>query len=234
MFALLNVHLAGGQPWWHELIGPILLAGTAIIAAWIAAKTANERQAAQLAHDRELQKLQLAYDREQRNRQHVRDTIDSAVRSVDAAMRQAAEYEALILTGDEKRAESRRIADDESMSSADRETAIRRYEKAMDEVGTATLKGFEVSTELMSESFRLSLRLGVDHPICQSHTEYLTAYGTCFEILRDLPTIKLSDDDEKRIKVADDTARDAMVGFMSSCRRWFEGEQHAVAEQGAV
>jgi hypothetical protein len=206
------------------VIGPVLISATAILAAVIAARTANERQAAQLAHDRELQKAQLAYDREQRNRQHVRDTIDSAVRSMDAAIRQAAEYQALILTGDEARAESRRIVDDESVPSADREAAIRRYQEAMHQITTSTKRGFVVSTELMSESLRLSLRLGVEHPICKSHTEYHTAYGTCFEILHNLPTVKLSEDDRERIKAADESERDAMIGFLSSCRRWFEDE----------
>lgn len=187
-----DVHLVGGDPWWHQVIGSALIAVTAIGAAWIAARTANHRQREQLLHDRELQEAQLSYDREQRNRQHVRDTIDSAVRSMYAAMKQSAEYQGLILTGDEKRNEYRRIADDEAALDADRDAAIRGYEEAMNTVGAATLKGFEVSTELMSESLRLSLRLGVEHPICKSHTAYYTAYGTCFEILRNLPTVKMS------------------------------------------
>ncbi|HWM64048.1 MAG TPA: hypothetical protein VNP96_08705 [Solirubrobacterales bacterium] len=185
----MDVHLVGGIPG-HQVIGPALIAATAIVAAWIAARTANRRQQEQLSHDRELQKAQLvhdrelqeaqlaydrelhvaqlAYDREQRNRQHVRDTIDSAVRSLDAAMRQLAEYQGLILAGDEKRDEYRRNADDEALSDAERDAAIRGYEEAMNAVGAATIKGFEVSTELMSESLRLDLRLGVEHPICRA------------------------------------------------------------------
>lgn len=54
-------------------------------------------------------------------------------------------------------------------------------------LGAATIKGFEVSTELMSESLRLSLRLGVEHPICESHTAYYNAYGACFEICATSP-----------------------------------------------
>ncbi len=92
-----DVHLVGGDPWWHQVIGPALIAVTAIVAAYISARTANHRQQEQLSHDRELhgaqlaydlelQEAQLAYDREQRNRQHVRDTIDSAVGSLYAAM----------------------------------------------------------------------------------------------------------------------------------------------------
>jgi hypothetical protein len=232
----MDVHLVGGDPWWHQVIGPALIAATAIVAAWIAARTANRRQQqqlshdlelqkAQLVHDRELQGAQLAYDREQRNRQHVRETIDSAVRGLYAAMRQSAEYQGLILTGDEKRDEYRRIADDEALSDAKRDAAIHGYKEAMDAVGTATIKGFEVSTELMSESLRLSLRLGVEHPICKRHTAYYNAYGACFEILHNLPTVKMTDEDREKVKTADAAEGAAMREFLSSCRRWFEDEQ---------
>lgn len=148
----MDVHLVGGDPWWHQVIGPALIAVTAIVAAWIAARTANRRQQeqlshdrelqqAQLVHDRELQVAQLAYDREQRNRQHVRDTIDSSVRGLYAAARQSAEYQGLILTGDEKRDEYRRMIDDEALSDVERDAAVRDYEAAMDAVGAATLRG---------------------------------------------------------------------------------------------
>ncbi len=211
------------------MIGPALIAVTAVVAAWIAARTANHRQQEQLLHDRELQKAQLAYDREQRNRQHARDTIDSAVRSLDAAIRQSAEYQALIFTGDEKRDQYRRIANDEATPDAERAAAIRDYEEAMNAIRSATVKGFEISTELTSESLRLSLRLGVEHPICESHTAYHAAYGTCFEILRDLPTAKMTDGDREKVKAADAAEEAAMIDFLSSCRRWFEDEQHGIA-----
>ncbi|MBS1892284.1 MAG: hypothetical protein JST59_13390 [Actinobacteria bacterium] len=103
----IEVHTAGGKELWQELIGPVLLALTAIIAAWIAARTANHRQQEQLANDRHLQADQLAYDREQRNRQHVRDTVDEAVRGVDAALRAMFDYEAKIVVGDAQRNDRR-------------------------------------------------------------------------------------------------------------------------------
>ena len=221
----MEAHLVGGDPWWHQVIGPALIAGTAIVAAWFAARTANRRQQEQLSHDRMLQEAQLVHDREQRNRQHVRDTIDSAVRGLYAAMKQSAEYQGLILTGDEKRDEYRRIIDDETLAGAERDAAVRDYREAMDRVGAATIRGFEASTELMGESLRLSLRLGVEHPICKSHTAYYNAYQACFEILHDLPTDKITDEDRERIKAADADEGAAMREFLNSCRTWFEDEQ---------
>lgn len=213
-----------------------LIAATAIVAAWIAARTANHRQQKQLSHDRELKKAQLvhdrelqvaqfAYDREQRNRQHVRDTIDSAVRGLYAAVRQSAEYQGLILTGDEKRDEYRRIIDDETLSDAERDAAVRDYKEAMDTIGAATIKGFEISTELMGESLRLSLRLGVEHPICKSHTAYYKAYGAIFGVMQNLPTAKITDEDREKVKAADAAEGAAMNEFLSSCSSWFEEEQ---------
>jgi hypothetical protein len=95
----------------------------------------------------------------------------------------------------------------------------------MDAVGAATLRGFEASTELMSENLRLSLRLGVEHPICKSHTAFSNAYGACFEILHNLPTTEMTDEDREKVKAADAAEGDAMSEFLSSCRRWFEDEQ---------
>ena len=273
----ISVHLVGGDPWWHQVIGPALIALTAVVAAWIAARTANrrqqqqlshdrdlqqaqlaydsdrqeaqlshdrdlqkahlaydsDRQEAQLAHDRDLQKAQLAYDREQQNRRHVRDTIDSAVRNLYEAMKQSAEYQQAIVSGDEKRDEHRRAIEDEALSDLERDGAVRDYEDAMNAVGEATVKGFGVSTELMSQYLRLSLRLGVEHPICKSHWAYLEAYGTSFEILRDLPTLRMADEDHEKVKEAGAAETETVVEFLSSCRTWFEGEQRQVERESS-
>jgi hypothetical protein len=247
------VHLVGGDPWWHQVIGPTLIALTAIVAAWIAAGTANrrqqqqllhdrdlhqaqlsydrDRQEAQLAHDRDLQKAQLAYDREQRNRQHVRDAIDAVVAGHYRAMRQLAEYQGAILTGDENRERYRRTIEDETLPEPERDAAVRDYEDAMKTITETTIKGFEISTELMSDSLRLDLRLGVEHPICKSHTAYVDAYGAAFKILQSLPTVKMTEEDHKKVKEADAVETAAVVGFLSSCRSWFEDEQRRVEQE---
>jgi hypothetical protein len=230
-----------------------LIALTAIIAAWVAAGTANrrqqqqlshdrdlhlaqlaydrDRQEAQLAHDRDLQKTQLAYDREQRNRQHVRDTIDSVARNHYRAMRQLAECQGAILTGDEKREGYRRTIEDETLPDLEREAAVRDYEDAMEAIGETVVKGFDISSELMSDNLRLDLRLGVEHPICKSHMAYVEAYGAAFKILTDLPTAKMTEEDQKRVKEADAAETAAVVGFLSSCRSWFEDEQRRVEQE---
>src|SRR4051794_15183673 len=76
-----------------SVLGPLLIAGAAVLAALVARKTANERQAEQLAHDSERQreqlrhdsarqKRQLQHDREMRQREHARGALDSAIEEV--------------------------------------------------------------------------------------------------------------------------------------------------------
>ncbi|MGH3373134.1 MAG: hypothetical protein ACRDP6_00195 [Actinoallomurus sp.] len=218
---LVEVHLVGGDPWWQELVGPVLLAATAIIAAWIAAKTANERQAAQLAHDRELQIEQLTYDREQRNRQHVRDAVDDAVRSVDAALRLMFEYEALILIGDDQRTERRRVLDDDALPTVKAE-ALSALKDETDEIHAHSQAVYDANIDLTSQNLRLSLRLGKDHQIVKSQQALRDVYATRHGTLEPLYKRPLTDKDREEIHAASKSTEAIFNSFFQECRRWFE------------
>ena len=219
---LVEVHLIGGDPWWQELVGPVLLAATAIIAAWIAAKTANQRQAAQLANDQELQKAQLAYDREQRNRQHVRDAVDDAVRGVDAALRLMFEYEALIVVGDAQRTERRNVLGDEEASSVVKREALETLKEETDEIHAKSQAVYDATIDLASENLRLSLRLGNDHRIVKGQQALRDAYSTRHEVLEPLRKRPLTDKDRQEIDAASESTLAAFHSFFEGCRRWFE------------
>lgn len=150
------------------MVGPALIAVTAIVAAWIASRTANRRQQQQLVHDREVQRAQLL-----RNR-----GLQEAQLSHDGVLQKA-------------------------QLAYDREQRNRQ----------------------------LDLRLGGEHPICKNHTVYVNAYSAAFEILHDLPTAKMTEGDHKTVKEADVVETAAVVGFLSSCRTWFEDEQRRVAQE---
>jgi hypothetical protein len=222
VFALLNVHLTGGDPWWQELVGPVLLAATAIAAAWIAAKTANRRQAAQLANDQKLQKEQLAYDREQRNRQHQRDTVDRAVGCVDAAMKAMAYYDTAISTYDSERTEYRETRDDESAPNSERLAAAEAFKEEMDRVHKRRESVFESSLELGSESLRLMLRFGKEHPIVTSHAALCKAFDAHDDVLRDLHDRPLTDEEREAIDGGSKRLGEAWEAFLGACREWFE------------
>lgn len=221
---LVEVHLVGGDPWWHQVIGPALIAATAtaIIAAWIAAKTANQRQAAQLANDRELQKAQLAYDREQRNRQHVRDAVDDAVRSLDAALRLMFEYEAMILAGDAERTERRNVLDDDGASTGDKAHMLGALKEEMEEIHARSQAIYDAGIDLTSENLRLSLRLGISHQIVKSHQALRNVYRTRHRTLERLHRRSITEKDREDIQSASESTGAVFTSFFQDCRKWFE------------
>jgi len=222
VLALLNVHLTGGKPLWQELAGPALLAVTAILAAAIAARTANARQGQQLAHDRELQAEQLAYDREQRNRQHVRDAVDDSVRSVDSALRLMFEYEAVILIGDDQRTERRSVLDDDGAPPPVKAEALSALKEETDEIHAQSQAVYDATIDLSSENLRLSLRLGKDHQIVKSQQALRDVYSTRHSTLEPLYKRPLTDKDREEIRSASKSTEAIFNSFFQDCRKWFE------------
>jgi hypothetical protein len=219
---LIDVHLTDGKPLWQELVGAVLLAVTAILAAAIAARTANTRQGQQLAHDRELQAEQLAYDREQRNRQHVRDAVDDAVRSVDAALRFMFEYEALIMVGDAQRMERLRVLGDDGASPVVKADALGALKEETDEIHAQSQAVYDANIDLTSENLRLSLRLGKDHRIVKSQQALRDVYATRHNTLEPLYKRPLTDKDREEIHAASKSTEAIFYSFFEDCRRWFE------------
>jgi len=64
------------------LVGSLIVAGVAGFAAWLAARTANERQREQLDHDAERRREQLKHDREMRDRDFARQTLSSSLENL--------------------------------------------------------------------------------------------------------------------------------------------------------
>lgn len=222
--ALFDIHidLSGN----HDLIGPAVIAITAILAAMIAARTANQRQEAQLNHDRELQsELQterLAYDREQWNRQHIRDTVDDALRGVDAAIRTIAEYEAKIVVGDGQRSERRKVLSGKDKASPlQLEEAVKGLRAETADIHTSSQATYDAAIDLTSMNLRLGVRLGKNHPIVKSHQAFRDVYSTRSESLRPLSSRPLTDDDRTQIRAAGDSTNAILTTFFNECREWF-------------
>jgi hypothetical protein len=225
MLAVVEVNLVGGDPWWHQVIGPALIAVTAIVAAAIAAQTANRRQATQLKENRVLQtellKDQLSHDRAQRNREHIRDTIDDAVQDIDALVRIMAEYQAEIITYDGNRDRLRREAEDETKHPETRSLRREHLRKRQDELVARSGRVFDALINLISDRARLSLRLGNDHLILKSQLLVTLAFQKRHDFLRPLAQKALTDEDRQQIKNQADTAEEAVKEFLDACRGWF-------------
>jgi hypothetical protein len=217
---LIDVHLTGGKPLWQELVGPVLLAATAIIAAWIAAKTANKRQAAQLAHDRELQKAQFAYDREQRNRQDARDAVDGAVKVTDDAVRVMAEFFAAIVSGDESRHINRATAAALAQGPTTPDGPAQRLTEELEVLRGLNRALFDTSIEMTSQSLRLSLRLGLHHPIVETHDAFRAAFNNRHQAMVPLYNRSITEDDRVAFEAAEQSSSDAHEAFVEACREW--------------
>lgn len=234
MYALLDVHLTGGDPWWYQVVGPALIAVTAIAAAWIAARTANHRQqqqleedgrlhAKQLAHDRELQKAQLAYDREQRDRMDVRVVIDDAIKGVDEALRGIAEYVAAVQVDDETREAHRQMLAAEQVGSQQALREMQALKGETDELHQLSQGLYDTSIDLTSSGLRLALRLGSDHKIVKAHDAFGAAISEYHEALKPLHHRAITDEDRGLIEAAEQRAGLAVTAVFSECREWLYG-----------
>ncbi len=232
----IDVHLTGGSAWWHELVGPFLLAVTAILAAIIAAKTANKRQGEQLAHDRglqadrllhdrKLQASQLAYDREQRNREHVRDRIDSAVLMVDQAVRAYTEFQREIRYVAAHRSELQAIAANPNGEAEEHENVASLLQEKIDALRDVNVRARTLSAELVSEGVRLSLRLGTNSSIFKAHRTFRRNYSTRIDYLESLGEAPSSSEIEEGNADKMETIEGVAAGFLAECRTWFEEEQ---------
>jgi hypothetical protein len=212
-----------GTIWWHELVGPVLLAATAIGAAAIAARTANARQAEQLAHDRELQARQLRYDREQRNRQHVRDTVDAAIANLDSAVRAITLYEGTLQDGDFLRNRMREAIGDETASDQFRRDAESGVADARQELSALSNAVFSATIELVSQRLRLALRLGKENVIVRTDGAFVAAYTALHDVLIGCDReARLTDEDQAKMDIAAAVMNEATGAFVTSCEEWFE------------
>jgi hypothetical protein len=225
MLAAVNVHIVGGDPWWHQVIGPVLIAATAIAAAWIAARTANHRQQEQLDHDRKLQKGQLAYDREQRNRQYGRDAIDEAVKGADEATRAMAEFSTPVRLGEEQRQINRATAaayKGPDGPGSPRSKIVKEL-KDLKELSTAV---HDASLELASQNLRLSIRLGAEHPVVMTHNAFRLAFRRRHNILDKVALGSITENERSKLDETDEFASSALEGFFAGCRVWLTDQEH--------
>lgn len=220
VFALLNVHLTGGDPWWHQVVGPALVAMTAIAAAWLAARTANHRQQEQLGHDRDLQKAQFAYDREQRNRQDVRDAVDEAVKGTDDAVRVMAEFVAAIVSGDESRHINRATAAVLAQGPTTPDGPAQRLTEELEVLRGLNRALFDASIEMTSQTLRLSLRLGLHHPIVETHLAFRRAFSSRHDAMSPLHTRSITEEDRAGFGAAEQSSSDTHEAFVEACREW--------------
>jgi len=202
----LAVAQGSGEGWINQNSGSVLVALAAIVAATLAAYTANRRHREQLAHDREM-----------RNRDHTRDTLDAAVEGVSTAIESVSNFAAAVETIGSQLPDLHRETDP-NLNDEVPADKIKRLAKIKDELSLARNAAHDARTAMHSSRLRLEIRLSKSHPIVESHNQLqtdLSAWGAVLTSYINQEQTGAVEDDRYVNAVASDLDR-----FRLACGEW--------------
>ena len=195
-----------GEPWWQGLIGPVALAVAAILAAAIAAYVATHNHRRQLEHDRT-----------ERDREHARESIRAAAKTVGEIFEPLTAYELAVRADDKatKEVEALETSEDERAKRAAAERQLKRAEKVRD----TRVKAEPLVVKTMVDSISLRISFGAESAVFQSYRELSLVFKQWFEACA--PT---KDGRTERDAREDDEANEeihhALVAFQTACEDW--------------
>jgi hypothetical protein len=160
----LEVESVGGS-FLAGLAGPALVALAAVVAAWIAAKTANRRQKEQLAHDLAVRSLE-----------HIRDAIDVVVVSVHEGTKLVADFCLAIPIWEENRPLLEAALTNNDLDPGVREKVHADLVDGLDEVTNEHAAVLDQIADLIGGITRLALRLGKLHEVTKRADELREAW----------------------------------------------------------
>jgi len=195
------------------LVGPILIAGAAVFAAWVARKTTNERQAEQLAHDSERQEMQLEHDREIRDREHLRNVMEGVFTGIAQALDVVADV--AVSVGAYEQLEEKMTTVD-SLPESEAQEKNDEIRKGLAELNGLVEKAGDATNSLMYDTARLRLYLGKEDPVVLAHTVLREKLTDWFDaLLEAFPEVR---DEAQKAEVSQlqKTFRWAMADFESS------------------
>lgn len=170
-----SVHLVvaqgSGESWINHNSGSLLVALAAIVAASLAAYTANRRHGEQLAHDREM-----------RNRDHTRDTLDAAVKGVSTAIDSTSNFAAAVETVGPRLPDLHRETDP-NLNDKVPADKVEHLAEIKEELSLARNAAHDARTAMHANQLRLEIRLGENHPIVASHNQLRTNLSAWWDAL---------------------------------------------------
>lgn len=190
--AVQKVELVGGESWFEH--NSVAIA--AITAAVLAALVAIVNRRAQLTHDREM-----------RNRDHIRDTIDSAIDVANQTRTVMNQFLSLLDT-----VEGRRVDPEADLAESLVKSLLGLREKTI------------ASIRLMASSHtRLAIRLEEDDPVTVSYKGVLSAFIAVFKhthlgVTANRPSATCVGDSQR-----DEELALSFREFQNACRSWFNG-----------
>jgi hypothetical protein len=201
-----KVELIGGEGWLEH--NSVALA--AIIAAIVAAAVAILNRRAQLRHDRAM-----------RNREHIRDTIDEGVATVNDAAKAVATFQLKVQVTDDNWEQSQRVESDESTPLDARQRVQQELQNARNDLYLRSVEVDQMIGELFSIKMRMVTRLGEAHPVVASYDRFVLAvqefYFSAAGAIHMLRPPDAREDDHLRL----DQLRERFKEFRESCYQWF-------------
>jgi hypothetical protein len=195
-----------GESWWHNLIGPGLIAIAAIVAAAVAAYVAIHNH-----------RLQLEHDREERDREHARESIRAASETVAETLDPLGTYELAVRDDDKatKHAETLEGSGDEEA----KEAAEKAQLKAAEEVHEAREKVGDLVIKMTVDSIGLRTSFGSRSPVFQSYRDLSRAFNRRFRACAPTTEGRVQretaegDSEVKKTRVA-------LNAFQEACEEW--------------
>jgi hypothetical protein len=198
------------------LIAPMLIAGAAVMAARIAAATANKRQREQLAHDLIV-----------RSMQHIRDAIDEAVEIVYEGSKAVADFSISIPLWEVSRPALEAQLVDEEASPEAKKMAKERLMSELGEVTSEHGGTLDQLSELLASSTRLKLRLGSNHEIPKLAESLRRAWAELTALLIKGQTASRTPEEITETEEKEHEADGIYSEFHLACERWLTERREA-------
>jgi len=201
-----KVELIGGEGWLEH--NSVAIA--AIIAAVVAAGVAILNRRAQLRHDRAM-----------RNREHIRDTIDEAVATVNDAAKTVATFQMKVQATDDHWGHFQRVEFEESVPLDARQRVQHELQNTRNELYSSSQEVDQILGQLISMKVRMVTRLGDAHPVVASYNDFEFSvqeiYSSGAGAIHMLRPQGMRDDDQLRLEDLGERFRE----FREACYGWF-------------
>jgi hypothetical protein len=220
------VEVVGGDgKFLHVLLalgGSAFVATAAIFAAIVAARTANQRQRAQLDHDSEV-----------RRREHIRDALDTAAERLYEAFEALAVYELRIEEGEKARAALKKARDHEATSPDDLDQAKTLVDHIHDQIEEAIQQSASQLLAVQASEFQLKLRIGNDHPIVKAYERAKLGFAEIRKALDNGRIRDRTDGEKSTYEEVDKESATAYSDFLDASEVWNSGTVKAAEQSKA-
>lgn len=194
------------------LAGSAFVAIAAITAAFVAARTANRRQQAQLDHDIEV-----------RRHEHIRDALDTAAERLYKAFEALAVYELRIDEAERARVELKKARDRRDGNTSDLSQAEAQAGLAHDEVETSRQEATPLLLAMQASEVQLKLRIGGDHPTVETYESAKLSFSEVRGALDKGRFQDRTDDEKAECEALGDESTSAFDKFLTATEAWNSG-----------